>query len=195
MPGTLGKYQILRTLGSGGSCKVKLGINMQTGEKVAVKIMSSKLDRKTQQLILTEVQAMEKLKHINIIEQKEVGIDIYRKNSGKQVKVSYIVLEIALGGELFDFIANSGPFQEDEARYYFKQFMAGLDYCHLNQVAHRDLKPENILLGYNYDLKIADFGFAGPVEGRDGKGYLYTKLGTLNYMAPEIHLETPYQGK
>lgn len=48
MPGILGKYQILRTLGSGGSCKVKLGINMNTGEKVAVKIMSSQLDRKTQ---------------------------------------------------------------------------------------------------------------------------------------------------
>lgn len=83
MPGTLGKYKILRTLGSGGSCKVKLGIHMQTGEKVAVKIMSAQMDRKTQQLILTEVQAMEKLKHVNIIEQKEVGIDVYRKKSGK----------------------------------------------------------------------------------------------------------------
>jgi serine/threonine protein kinase len=168
---------------------------MDTGEKVAVKIMSAKMDRKTQQLIITEVQAMERLKHRHIIEQKEVGIDVYRKTSGKQIKVSYIIMELALGGELFDFIANSGPFQEDEARYYFKQFMAGLDFCHQNQVAHRDLKPENLLIGKNFDLKIADFGFAGPIEGRNGKGYLYTKLGTLNYMAPEIHLETPYQGK
>jgi serine/threonine protein kinase len=54
------------------------------------------------------------------------------------------------------------------------------------------LKPENLLLGENYDLKIADFGFAAPIEGRDGQGFLYTKLGTLNYMAPEIHLEAPY---
>lgn len=52
-----------------------------------------------------------------------------------------------------------------------------------------------MLLGHNFDLKIADFGFAGPVEGRDGRGFLYTKLGTLNYMAPEIHLDAPYQGK
>lgn len=52
-----------------------------------------------------------------------------------------------------------------------------------------------MLLNNSYDLKIADFGFAAPVEGRDGQGYLHTKLGTLNYMAPEIHLEAPYQGK
>lgn len=63
---------------------------------------------------------MERLKHRHIIEQKEVAVDVYRKTSGKQITVSYIVLELALGGELFDFIANSGPFQEDEARYYFK---------------------------------------------------------------------------
>ena len=109
--------------------------------------------------------------------------------------MTYIALELAQGGELFDFIAHAGAFSEPQARYYFKQFMAGLDYCHSASVAHRDLKPENLLLDNNYVLKIADFGFAAPVEGRDGGGYLHTKLGTLNYMAPEIHVKAPYQGK
>ena len=80
----LGKYQILRTLGSGGSCKVKLGFNPETGEKVAIKIMSTELDAKTQELVLTEVQAMSKLKHQYIIEQKEVGTDLYIKPNGTQ---------------------------------------------------------------------------------------------------------------
>ena len=142
----LGKYQVLRTLGSGGSCKVKLGYNPETGEKVAIKMMNSDLDAKTQELVLTEVQAMSKLKHKYVIEQKEVGTDYYIKADGKQKQVSYIVLELAQGGELFDFIANSGAFSEGDARYYFKQFMEGLDYCHTNQIAHRDLKPENLLL-------------------------------------------------
>jgi len=53
---------------------------------------------------------MAKLKQKNVIEQKEVGTDIYCKSNGKQMKVSYIVLELAIGGELFDFIANSGAF-------------------------------------------------------------------------------------
>lgn len=52
-----------------------------------------------------------------------------------------------------------------------------------------------MLLGKNFDLKIADFGFAAPIDGKDGSGNLETFLGTLNYMAPEIHLRTPYDGK
>jgi BR serine/threonine kinase len=44
-------------------------------------------------------------------------------------------------------------------------------------------------------LKIADFGFAAPVEGKDGSGYLTSKLGTESYMAPEIHLHQPYMGR
>lgn len=130
MPGQIGKYKVLRTLGEGSSCKVKLGLNQETGEKVAIKIMNSDLDESMQQLVLTEVQAMMKLQHPNIIEQKEVATSLYEKPNGKSKSVSYIVLEIAQGGELFDFISNSGSFNEAEARYYFKQFMSGLDFCH-----------------------------------------------------------------
>lgn len=112
---------------------------------------------------------------------------MYEKKSGKSRKVDYIVLELGQGGELFDFIAISGRFEESLARYFFKQFMEGLDHCHRKGVAHRDLKPDNLLLDHKFELKIADFGFAAPVEGRDGSGYLTTGLGTFNYMAPEIH--------
>lgn len=45
-----------------------------------------------------------------------------------------------------------------------------------------------------FNLKIADFGFAAPIAGRDGSGHLKTKLGTESYMAPEIHARKPYSG-
>lgn len=48
--------------------------------------------------------------------------------------------------------------------------MTGLGYCHGRGVIHRDLKPENLLLDQFYNIKIADFGFAAPLDGRDGSG-------------------------
>ena len=123
MPGTLGRFKIMRTLGSGASCKVKLAMDTESGRKVAVKIITDHMDPKLKELVMTEVKAMESLKHANIIEQIEYGIDTYKKSSGKSKTVSYIVLEIALGGELFDFVAISGRFSEPLARYFFKQFM------------------------------------------------------------------------
>ena len=104
------------------------------------------------------------------------------------------MLELVNGGDLFDYIANSGRFSEDVARYYFTQFMDALDYMHKNNCCHRDLKPENIMLDSEFNLKVADFGFAAPVSGRDGSGFLSTQLGTQSYMAPEIHLNKPYTG-
>jgi len=37
-------------------------------------------------------------------------------------------------------------------------------------------------------LKVADFGFACAIAGKNNDGMLYTVLGTPSYMAPEIHL-------
>jgi serine/threonine protein kinase len=56
------------------------------------------------------------------------------------------------------------------------------------------MKPENLLFGENFVLKIADFGFATLISGKDGSGMLSTILGTESYMAPEIHLRQPYSG-
>ena len=99
------------------------------------------------------------------------------------------------GGELFDYVANSGPFSEEICKYFFKQILLGVHYIHSKGLAHRDLKPENILLDKFYDAKIVDFGFACPVQGRDGSGTNRSRVGTLGYMAPEILYKQPYQGQ
>jgi serine/threonine protein kinase len=70
--------------------------------------------------------------------------------SGKKKRITYIALELARKGELFDFIAQTGKFSEETARYFFKQILEGIHFCYKNGIAHRDLKPENILLDDTY---------------------------------------------
>ena len=130
------------------------------------------------QRVSREIEILKMIRHPNIIQLFEII------ETPKQL---FLIMEYVSGGELFDYISETGAFTEKFARFYFKQLLQGLDHCHLNGIAHRDLKPENILICGQFNVKVADFGFAAPVDGRDGAKFLETKLGTPNYMAPEIH--------
>lgn len=64
-----------------------------------------------------------------------------------------------------------------------------LEFIHTAGLCHRDLKPDNILLDIDFNIKLADFGFAKPLAG-----WLKTKIGTLPYQAPEINEHRHYKG-
>jgi serine/threonine protein kinase len=69
-------------------------------------------------------------------------------------------------------------FEEDEARHYFQQLIAGIAHCHSLGVSHRDLKPENLLLDDDGNLKISDFGLSTLSSDMQGD-LLHTTCGTL----------------
>lgn len=70
----------------------------------------------------------------------------------------------------------------------FRPLLSALSFIHAQGLIHRDLKPENILLGDNFGIKLTDFGLSinHHIEVAN------TRLGTLNYIAPEI-LQCPYK--
>lgn len=141
-------------------------------------------------LVMNEVVVMKELSHPNIVNLIDFSFDAeYKRPNGSKVKVFYLALELVSGGELFDFIAETGNFSEEVARYYFHQMISGLEYLHTNGYSHRDIKPENMMLDSGFNLKIADFGFSSNQALNE------TKRGTDGYMAPEIYKGITYSGQ
>lgn len=58
----------------------------------------------------------------------------------------YLVLEMVLGGDLFDQITSQGRFGEGDARACVRSLLEPLAYCHSRRIVHRDIKPENIMM-------------------------------------------------
>lgn len=171
--------------------RVKLARHSETGAMVALKIMkNSGFDTGMMELVKNEIGAMKDLDHQSLVKLIDFNEDAkYVKPNGTQVDVFYLALELVSGGELFDFIAETGRFSEEVARYYFHQMIEGLEYMHTQGISHRDIKPENMMLDVNHNLKIADFGFSSSQAMNE------TKRGTDGYMAPEIYKGVRYSGQ
>lgn len=195
---TLGDYILGRKLGSGQFSKVREGL--KDSNKYAIKYLKKTPDQNLSDacldLVINEVKVMSNLDHPNIVKLHEYSDKgAITKPDGKKVPVLYLVLDLITGGELFDYVAIGGRFPEKIARHYFKQLINALEFVHCKGYAHRDIKAENLLLDGDFNLKLADFGFAAPIIGKDGSGALKTYKGTEGYMAPEILGHQSYSGE
>merc|ERR1711871_1200924 len=95
----------------------------------------------------------------------------------------YMLMELALGGELFTLLAKRAPLFDQPAKFYSACVVSMFSYMHSLKVIYRDLKPENLLLDKEGYLKLVDFGFAKILTDRT-----WTLCGTPEYLAPEIIL-------
>ncbi|CAM9194425.1 unnamed protein product [Ectocarpus sp. 13 AM-2016] len=187
---TVGKYQVGRTIGEGTFGKVKLAINTENGEKMAIKVLDKSIIQRQNMgaQVKREISIMKLVRHPYVVQLKEV-----LASSSK----IFLVCELITGGELFDKIVEKQRFTEDEARFYFRQLLEGMEYCHSQGVCHRDLKPENILLDGAGNVKISDFGLSNLYSGGDDEALklLHTTCGTPNYVAPEVLADKGYDGR
>jgi hypothetical protein len=167
---------------------VKSGVHEETATQVALKLLEkTKIGASSEKQVQRELDAMLRLQHPNIIRLFTADWNVqYPKKNGKTENKLLIVLEYAEGGELFEYLAATGPFEEEVARTYFHQLISGVAHAHANGVVHRDLKPENLLLDKNFILKLADFGFSSCFQAAAGEAMMYTECGTPGYMAPEM---------
>ncbi len=130
---------------------------------------------------LQEAQLLERLKHPNILQIYEFGLD-----DG----LPYLVTEYASRGSLRDLL-NSRTSQLLPLRDVISiiaQVGEALYYAHQQGVIHHDLKPENILFNEQNDALLADFGIA--IVRTTTLEQVADMNGTPAYMAPE-----QFQGK
>ena len=182
---------------TGFALAVRRGFHDKTGEPIACKVMPADvaLDFKN------EIVLQSMLRHPNIISLRDV---LCLKDH------VYVMMEIASGGDLFARVTKTHGLDEQTARFYFRQLMTGVAYCHSHHVVHRDLKLENVMLansknGKTQVLKIIDFGFAKNVaisrvrkwrHYKPGHDHLNCKavIGTMKYVAPEMLDDNLYDG-
>ncbi|KAH6583699.1 hypothetical protein BASA60_001320, partial [Batrachochytrium salamandrivorans] len=119
----VGSYRLDRTIGQGTYGKVRLGIHITTDEKVAVKIIEKAQIQSVKQVarLQREIRFLKLLHHPHIVNVYDVvETDEY----------IYIVMEYAVGGELFDYIVAHKRVKEKEARSFFRMVLSAVDYCH-----------------------------------------------------------------
>src|SRR4051812_31306337 len=101
------KYILIKKLGSGATCKVKLAKPKDSNELVAVKILTStggKGINSNSKHYTAEIEMLKKVNHPNIINLKDGNKGVLKKPNGQSKMVDYIVLECAGNGELFDYL-------------------------------------------------------------------------------------------
>ncbi|KAI8570110.1 hypothetical protein RHMOL_Rhmol01G0008100 [Rhododendron molle] len=181
---SIGKYQLIRTIGEGMFAKVKLAVNTDNGQYVAIKIIDKQMvvKRNLMYQVKREIRTMKVLNHPNIVKIHEV--------IGTKTKI-YMVMDYVSGGQLSDKMLYVKRFDEREARKHFQLLIDAVDYCHSRGVYHRDLKPENLLLDRNGNLKVSDFGLSVLRKPGD---LLSTACGSPSYVAPELITNKGYEG-
>ncbi|KAH3743525.1 myosin light chain kinase A [Pelomyxa schiedti] len=172
-------YDLTETeLGRGNFGVVYLGFSIRKQEWVAVKLIdSSRTDPAT---LNREVNILMKVHHENLMS----ALDFFQSPNK-----ACLVFEKADGGDLCSFIQQRGHLTEHQSFHFFSQIVEGLDALHKENIIHRDLKPENVLLRAREEYpaaKITDFGLARTLDA--GSLAARTRVGTLQYVAPEILL-------
>ncbi|XP_021759216.1 serine/threonine-protein kinase ATG1c-like isoform X3 [Chenopodium quinoa] len=186
-PRLIGDYMVGKQIGSGSFSVVWHARHRVHGTEVAIKEISmSRLNKKLQESLMSEIFILKQINHPNIIRLLDI-IEVPGK--------IHLVLEYCSGGDLFMHIQCHGRVPEATAKQFMLQLAAGLKVLRENNIIHRDLKPQNLLLSTNDNspiLKIADFGFARSLQPR---GLAETLCGSPLYMAPEIMQLQKYDAK
>lgn len=172
-------WSLERHLGTGAFGQVWEVEKPEVGLRRAMKFVAIASDRDFK-LWLAELQALEELKHANIVRFYDAGPV---GESGPFRGHGWILTELcerSLEAELTRRERSRIPVPE--CSILCSELLSALANAH-NFMVHRDVKPQNVLLGFDGMWKLADFGAARLIPS--GSSFPQTQFqGTLPYAAP-----------
>ncbi|XP_068440601.1 calcium/calmodulin-dependent protein kinase kinase 1b [Clinocottus analis] len=192
----LNQYKLKNEIGKGSYGVVKLAYNEDSEQYYAMKVVSKKRLMKqcgflrrlpTQgsssafplEKVYKEIAILKKLDHPNVVKLVEVLDD-------PEEDGLHMAFDLMTKGPVME-VPTDDPFTEEQALFYFRDVVLGIEYLHYHKIIHRDIKPSNLLLGDDGHVKIADFGVSNEFEGTDA--FLSSTAGTPAFMAPEMMTE------
>ncbi|MGO9507424.1 MAG: protein kinase domain-containing protein [Mycobacterium sp.] len=144
---------------------------------VAIKVLTTDLEREHLERFLREQRAMGKLSgHPNIVNIFQVG--------ATQAGRPYIVMQYHPRGSLDARIHRAGPLGWQETLHIGVKLAGALETAHRLGTLHRDVKPANILLTEYGEPQLTDFGIARIVGGFETRTGVIT--GSPAFTAPEV---------
>ena len=180
------RYQVMRKLGEGGMAMVYEARDINTGDFVAIKVLSPKLsrDQTSVERLRREAGLAMRLDHPNACRILQLG----ETEDG----LIYLVMPFLDGELLSDREAKVGPMAIEPGVTIMVQCCAGLHNAHQLNIIHRDLKPENIMMIKDENGRdravVMDFGLAKESRAEAGVAKLTATgiiLGTPEFMSPE----------
>jgi serine/threonine-protein kinase len=185
------KYQIISQLGHGGMGIVYEARNLETGRRVAVKVIVSEVVARSPD---ATIRFKREAKAAGAIETQHVA-QVLDAGRDPTTGDPYMVMELLSGEDLKQLIRRTGPLAPDLALRITAQACVGLQAAHDAGIIHRDIKPANLYLarreGGEVVMKIVDFGIAKVVadQASSGEAADLTRtgavLGSPRYMSPE----------
>jgi uncharacterized RDD family membrane protein YckC/tRNA A-37 threonylcarbamoyl transferase component Bud32 len=169
-----GPYRIIRLLGRGGMGEVYEAEHLDTGRRVALKLLRGRIDRREdRERFLREGQLAASISDPHTV---------YVFGSEEIEGMPVISMQLVPGGTLKDRVTEGGPMSVPEAVAAIVDIISGLDAAASAGILHRDIKPSNCFVDAEGSVKVGDFGLSIPTSGRSADG---TFMGTPQFASPE----------
>jgi uncharacterized RDD family membrane protein YckC len=174
-----GPYRIGRLLGRGGMGEVYEAESLDSGRRLALKLLRSRLEKVDDRArFLREGQLAASISHPH---------SVYIFGSEEIEGMPVISMELLPGGTLKERVAAGGPLAPQDAVAAIMDIIGGLDAAQAAGVLHRDIKPSNCFIDDDGAVKVGDFGLSISTLARDVHHDLETGAfqGTPQFAPPE----------